>query len=222
MVVSGEIPAARVDDEPERAQVAPRGLAGVGAVGQPHAPPAADGVGEHEDGLARDRRTGGGAGSEPERSLERLDLAAEIGRQDAVDLLQRPRGRPARGVQPEPPRGEEAEHDDDRLVVSEHERRQPVARAHSVAAADPALALDRDPQLLENGQVSAHRARVDAKAVGDLPPGHDRAGLEQLEELEEVGGRRAHASSVADIEGGNRPILPLRWAAWNRRWEAWS
>ncbi len=65
-----------------------------------------------------------------------------------MDLRERTAGRGALGVQPEPLRRDEPERDDDGLVVAQHQRRQPVAGAHPVAAAGAPLALDRDAELL--------------------------------------------------------------------------
>jgi hypothetical protein len=62
---------------------------------------------------------------------------------------------------PEPRVASRPEHDDDRLLVAEHQRRQPVARPDPVAPADAALALDRDPELLQHADVAPRRARVD-------------------------------------------------------------
>ena len=101
------------------------------------------------------------------------------------------------------------EHHDHRFVVAQHQRRQPEARAHPVAAADSALPLDRNPELLQHRDVAPDRSRIDAQPVGELSSGHDRPGLENLEEGEESRGRRAHADSQAQIEGGNSPIYRI-------------
>ena len=94
--------------------------------------------------------------------------------------------------QPELPRGDDAERDDDGLVVAQHQRRQPVPGPDPVAPADAALALDRDPEILERGHVAPDRARVDSEAVGDLAPGGERPGLEELEQVEEPCGGGQH------------------------------
>ena len=60
--------------------------------------------------------------------------------------------------QPEAPRRDRAERDDDRLLVREHERRDPEARADPVAAPHAALALDRDAELLQPRDVAPDRA----------------------------------------------------------------
>ena len=89
------------------------------------------------------------------------------------------------GVEPQVPRGDEAERDDDRLVVREHERRQAIARPDPVAAADASLPLDRDVERLERGDVAPDRAAVDPELVGDLPPRRERLRLQEFEELEQ-------------------------------------
>ena len=61
-----------------------------------HAAPAADGVGEQQHGVARDRRARARRGGEAERRLERLDAAAQQVGQHAVDLRERPVGRAPR------------------------------------------------------------------------------------------------------------------------------
>ena len=126
VVVRGEVPAGRMDDEAVGAQLAPGPLARVGAVPGPDAAPAADGVGEQEDGVARHRRPGPRRGGEAERRLERDDPPAEEVGQHAVDLRERAVGRALAAVEPLPARRDQPEHDGDRLVVREHERRQAV------------------------------------------------------------------------------------------------
>ena len=74
------------------------------------------------------------------------------------------------GVEPQPARGDEPEDDCHRLVVAEHQRRQPVAGPETVAAAHASLALDRDAQLLERFDVPADSAPIDTKVVGDPLP----------------------------------------------------
>ena len=148
------------------------------------------GVGEQERGAAGDRRRRLGRRREAERRLERLDAAADGVRQDAVDL--RERAVHAVGREPEPPGRDEPEHDRRRLVVGEHERRQPEAGPEAVAAADAALALDRDAELLQRRDVAPDRPPVDPELVGDLATRHERTRLQELEQLEEARRRRGH------------------------------
>ena len=107
-------------------------------------------------------------------------------------------------AEPERPRRPAAsgpERDDDGLVVREHERRQAVAGTDPVAAADAALALDRDAEILERGDVAARSSPVDPEPVGDLAARDERLRLKELEQFQEPGGRREHARSEAQIEG---------------------
>ena len=123
MVVSREVPTARVHDEAQRAELARRLLAGVGAVdhAQPAAP--ANGIGEKQHEVAAHWRRAARGGREVECLLERLHAAPQAVREDAVDLRERPVDRLRGARQPEPPRGERPERDDHGLVVSEHQRR---------------------------------------------------------------------------------------------------
>ena len=98
-------------------------------------------------------------------------------------------------------RGERAERDDDGLVVREHERREAIAGTDPVAAADAALALDRDAEILQRGDIAARSSPVDPEPVGDLAARDERLRLQELEQFQEPGRRREHARSEAQIEG---------------------
>jgi hypothetical protein len=171
------------DDEAVRAELALRLLIGKRAVRRAEAPAAPNGVRdqEHHAGIGR-----GGTASrrrEAERLLERLDLAAERRRQDAVDLRERAVD-DLRALRPGAGR-EQPEHDGHRLLVAEHQRRQPVAGPDPVAAAHAPLPLDGNPEPLEHVHVPPHRPRVDPEPVGDLPARRELPPLEELEELEQ-------------------------------------
>ena len=185
VVVRGEVPAAAVHDQAVRAHAPVGSLSGVRPVREANATASPDRVREpehrvasHGDALERPPR-------EPERRLERLDLAAQQRRQHPVDLRERCLRGVALAVEPEPPGRQQPERDGDRLVVAQHQRRQPVARPDAVAAADAALALHGDPELLERRDVAADGARADAEALGDLPSGGEGSCLEQLEQGEQ-------------------------------------
>jgi hypothetical protein len=102
-----------------------------------------------------------------------------------VDLHERA-VRALRFAEPEPARRREAEHHRRCLVVAQHQRRQPIAGAEAIAAADAALTLDRDPEALQRRNVAPDRAAVDGELVGDLAAGHERLRLKQLQQLEEA------------------------------------
>src|SRR5262245_51693753 len=150
-----------MDDEAERAQEALALLARERPVPAAQAPPTADRVAEQQRELARDGRRARRAAREVERRLERLDLAAERVGQDAMDLRERALDRVLGARQPEAARGDRPERDDDRLLVGEHQRRDPVAGADPVPAAHAALALDGNPELLKPRHVATNGARVD-------------------------------------------------------------
>jgi hypothetical protein len=147
---------------------------------------------EQEHRLAGDRSAFPRCRGERQRRLERLDTAPQRVRQDAANLRERAVHRAALGVEALPLCGDEAEDDDDRLVLREHQRRQPVARPHPIAAADAALALDRDPELLERRDVAADGPAVDVELVGDLASVDQRPGLQELEEREQPCRRGEH------------------------------
>ena len=120
-------------------------------------------------------------------------MAAQRVGEHPVDLCEGAVDRRCRAVQSQSSRGDQSEDDNDGLVVAQHQRGQPVARAHAVAAADAALALDRDAELLQRGDVAPDCPAVDREPVGDLPAGRKGLRLEQLEELEQPGSGRQHA-----------------------------
>lgn len=183
-----------MEDEAERAELARGGDALERDVHAPDPPPPADRVGEEECALAGDGCGERVAGGEAERRLERLDLAAQTYRQHPVDLLECTLDGGHLAGQPEPPRGEQAEHDRDGLVAGQHQRRQLVAGTHPVAAGETALTLDRNPELLERRDVAPDGPDVDAEPLGQLAPGRNRAGLERLEQLEQAKRGRGHRS----------------------------
>ena len=202
---AGEVPAAGMDDEPVRAQLAARPLAAVGAVPRADALAASDGLCENEHRVACDGRPGAGRRREAERGLERLDAAAEQVGEDAVDLVERAVHRPRVAVEPLPASRDQPEHDDHRLVVGEHQRRQPVPGTDAIATAHAALPLDRDPELLERRDVAAHRAGVDRQTLGDLSTRRQRAGLEHLEQLEQPSRGRLHGRESTTDRGQKLP-----------------
>ena len=212
VVVGGEVPAPGVHDESERAEIAAAGLARERAVGGVDAPPAPDGVGQQQRHAAADGRAAGRGRREAERLLERHDLAAQLGREHAQDLRERAVDRLVAAAERRSARTDQPEHDGDGLVVVQHQRRQAIARADAVAAADAALPLDRDVERLQRLDVAADGARVDAEALRDLAPGRERLRLEDLQQLEQTGRRGQHVRSQAHIEGVIRPVLPIAWA----------
>ena len=188
-----------MDDQPVGAHLALRPHPLARAIGETGTAPAADRIGELEDGVRLHRCAGECWRREPERRLERLDLAAQRGGEDAVDLPQRSLRGGGLAVEPKPPGGEQPEGDHHCLVVAQHEGWEPVAGADPVAAADTALTLDRDAELLERRDVAPHGARADVEPLADLAPCDERLRLQELEQREQPGGRRRHVSeSITD------------------------
>ena len=196
-----EVPASRMDDEAVRAQLPLRLVTRERPVPGAEAQPAADRVAEQQCKLRRHGCTARRGHGVVERRLQSLDLTAQDVREHPVDLGERAVDRVRRPAEAEPSGGDRPERDHDRLVVGEHERRQPVPGADPVAAADAALALDRDAELLEPRDVPPDRARVDGEAIRDLPSRRHGLRLQELKQLEEASGRSEHSRSEAQIEG---------------------
>jgi len=78
-----------------------------------------------------------------------------------VDLREGTFDRLRRPGQPEPACRDDSECDDDGLVVVEHQRGKPVAGAYAVAASYPSLALDRNAELLQRGDVAPDGSAID-------------------------------------------------------------
>ncbi len=209
MVVGGEVPAAGMDDEAVWTELAPRLVPREGSIRDPDAAPPTDGLGEHEHRVPRHRRIPRRARGEVEGGLERLDAASQTVRKHPVDLRERALDRLLRARQPEPPGGLHAERDRNRLVVGEHQRRQAIARPDAIAAADPSLTLDRNPEVLERLDVPANRPRVDLELVRDLAACDQGFRLQELEELEKPRRGCQHGRSRPQIEGLTRPISAI-------------
>ena len=188
-------------DEPERAELALRVLAGVGAVRHAKPPAAPDRLREEQHRLAADRRGAPRALREVQSLLESLDPPTQAVGKDAVDLRERPVDRLGGARETEAPRGERPERDHDRLVVGEHERREAEAGTDAIPASDAALALDRDAEILERRDVAPRRPPVDPESLGDLTTGEERLCLEELEKLEQPGRRSQHASKSSRDRG---------------------
>ena len=167
VIVRSEVPAPGVDDEAVRAELALAPLARERAVRGAHATPAPDRVGERAGAPPpRPARRAVAALVNADVRLERLDLRRRsVAGRTRMDLRERALDGSASRVEPEPPRGDQPEHDHHDLVVAQHQRRQPVAGPQAIAAADAALALDRDAELLQAVDVAPHRAGVDAEAL---------------------------------------------------------
>ena len=169
VVVRGQVPAARVDDQAERAQLAPRLLSREGACRRSGAVAA---------GGSRPRGSSTvspatGAPSVAEAVKPSVASSASTWRRSVAGrtrwiLARAPSTGSASLSSTLAARRHQPEHDDDRLGVGQHQRRQPVARPDAVAAADAALALDGDPELLQRGHVAADRPAVDPEQLGDL------------------------------------------------------
>ena len=124
-----------------------------------------------------------------------------------MDLRERLVDRIGRAVEAEPLRGDEPEHDHDRLVVAQHEGRQAVARTKPVAAPDAPLAFDGQPDRLERRDVPADRPPVDVEPVGDLGPGREWPGLKESSKSSNSRRCAVAARQSTRESGRNRPYL---------------
>ncbi len=187
VVERGQVPPAGVDDEAVRAELAVALVARECAIPDLKPSPPPDRLRQKQRRPAAHRSGRRHSLGERERRLERLHPPAQGIRKDAVELHDR-----VLDVRSEPLRRHQPEHDRHRLVLGQHERRQPEPGPHAVAAADAALALDWNPELLERRHVAPHRAAVDLEPIGDLLAGRERPGLEELQQVEEAGAGFEH------------------------------
>jgi len=148
------------------------------------AAPATDGLRDREQRLAGGRRRRRRLAQEADLVAQTLDPLCEPLRQDAGDLRQRLAGR-----DPSPLGDHEADRHRGRLVVGEHQRRQPGPGAQPVAAPDPGLAVDGDADVVEGDGVAANRPLGHAQVGRGRTSVHDRAALQKLEKREQSGGR---------------------------------
>src|SRR5262249_26965614 len=75
-----------------------------------------------------------------------------------------------------------------RLVLSEHERRQLEATLQPVPPVAATFARYRDAQVLQHGHVTAHGALIDFQPLRELCTSDPAARLEQLQDGQQPGG----------------------------------
>jgi hypothetical protein len=148
------------------------------------------------DGRATERGRDG-------RRAQGADATAKVGRQDLLELDQRPHGglvdtdHGGAGGSAEPDR------DGDRLVVVQEQRRHRRPGAEPVAAGGTGERLDRVAEIAQPFDVPPDRPARDLEPVGELRPGPVAACLEQREQLQESARGRGHGGVIiADIEDG--------------------
>ena len=158
-VPGDQVPAAAEVDERVRLDLAARVGAVAASVGEAKALGVAAGRGDHRQMLRVDGRAGDGG--RDRRRPQSADTAAQVRRQDLLELdegadrglLDAGHGRPSGRAQPD--------RDRDRLVVVEQQRRHRGAGAKPVAAGRSAQRLDR---IAEGAQA--------LDVAPDRPPGH--------------------------------------------------
>ena len=164
VVVAGDVPAAGVEDQPVRVELAVRLLAAPGAVVQCHPLPVPGGRGQREQGARRRPRSGSGRRRvKPRCSCTAASRSASAAGSTRRIFASARGGGGLLGGQPDPLGDDEAEQHGHRLVVGEHQRRQLVAGVQPVAAVAAPVGGDRDAQLDQRGRVPAHGPLVHAE-----------------------------------------------------------
>src|ERR1700730_6162020 len=152
-------------------------------------------VGGASHGERRPQRDAGPGGA---------DAATQLVGEDPVELGQRSlHGAPllheaqSRG-------GKQADHQGQRLLVGEHQRRQPVAWPQAIAPCRSALALHGYAHLLQAGHVAPNGPDVHLQAIRYLAGGHAPVRLKELEQREQPAQRCVHEIRLLWLIG---PIL---------------
>ncbi len=176
VVVTGDVPAAVMKDQPVRVEVALAAVALPAGVRQMDRMPVAGRLGEHQEHLRPGRGGPADRSGDLDRGQQCLDPPGQVGRQYPVQLRGGALGcRVVGRDQPSAPSGGEAEGGGHGLVVGEHERWQLVATRELVPAVAATARLDRDPEVAEVGRVAAEGALIDAASSPQPPTGSPTA-----------------------------------------------
>ncbi|MFN8538071.1 MAG: hypothetical protein U0232_11420 [Thermomicrobiales bacterium] len=176
------------------------------AVAQAHSPTEPRRRAEGRDERAH-RRHVRFAEVERDRALQGDEVFAQVGRQDALDFRQCGLDRGGIGGEADPPRGEQAERQPQRLVLGEHQRRQLEVGSQAVAAVPPLLGVDRDAQVLQHGDVATHGAAVDFEARGEFRAAEATVNLQEFERGQDARRRMVHASPLPNTRAKLGPIM---------------
>jgi excinuclease UvrABC ATPase subunit len=152
------------------------------------------------------RRRGGGHGRH---------LGPEAGRQDLLELGERPDRRLARALDPGGRRRPQADGHGDGLVVVQDERRHGRAGLEPVAAAGPPRRLHRVVELAQALDVAPQRALADVEPVGQLVARPEAMGLQQRQQPQQARRRIGHepqgtATSGHELTGSARTVAGMR------------
>jgi hypothetical protein len=221
MVEGHHIPPRRVEDEAVGIDVAVAGDLQPRAIRDAQPLPRPGGRAQSEQqtgarrvGLRHPGRTGqlpvAGriAHGEPQAGPQRGEAVRQGLRQHPDDLRLRRRGRRGLRGQPDAVGRHEPEHDGDRLVVGEHQRRQLEARQQPVAAIPAPLGGHRDAQIGQVARIAPDGALVDRQPPGEVADRHPAMGLEELEHREHPGSGGSHAEKSPSNTGRKLPGIP--------------
>src|SRR5262245_50742807 len=124
--------------------------------------------------------------------LHRLYAGAQLLRQHALDLRQRPLDCQYVGRHSRAAGGPQAQGDRQRLVVGQHQGRQLEPAAQVIATVWPTSRLDWDAQVLQHRDIAPHGPAVDFQALGQLRAAQAAACLEQFQDRQDARGRVIH------------------------------
>jgi predicted enzyme related to lactoylglutathione lyase len=187
------VPPAGVDDQavgvqhPVGAPALPVGIADRDRPGAAHR------IGQRQQHLGVGRRSPVRPGGRGHGAGHRRQPAPHALRQHPADLRQgRLGGRARCGRTPRQAAGQEAEHDGERLVLVEHERREPVPARQPVATVPAADRLDRHVEVEQVADVAPEGPLVDVQPARQLGCGPGTTRLQELQQRQHPGRRSSH------------------------------
>ena len=129
---------------------------------------------------------------ENQRLMHRLDPFAQGGRQDPLNLGKRSLNCRGGYGQLQFPGGQQAKRKCKRLFFREHQWGQLESRPQPVGTVTSPFGLNGNSQVLQHGDITAHRPRVNFQALSNLRPAQLLVRLQQLQDGQNSRGWEIH------------------------------